>query len=170
MSIKRITQKYSWVLTDKPFFFVYARLSIITPKIYTGICRNAPFIGMEFRLPHDLETPQMCLLCSRATTQKCFYDMCYTGKPTRGVIQRYGNIFGQPGEYSVECMLICPRAIGLASMPVPCMSHQRNRYSVITQGGVKHLKQHRVRYEDYHQAAGGRYSPPFLMLGVPKSF
>jgi hypothetical protein len=118
------------------------------------IDKSSPFIGVEFRLPQDPQPPQMCLLCSRATTQKCFYDMCYAGKPTRGLIQRHGNIFGQPGEYAVECMLLCPRAIGLASMPVPCMSHQRNRYSVSSQGGIKRLKQHRVRFEDYQPPQG----------------
>lgn len=119
------------------------------------IDRSSPFVGVEFRLPHDPKAPQMCLLCSRATTQKCFYDMCYAGKPMRGLIQRHGNIFGQPGEYAVECMLICPRSIGLASMPVPCMSHQRNRYSVCSQGGVKWLKQHRVAHKDFQAKPAG---------------
>ena len=114
------------------------------------IDRTAPFVGVELRLPNDPEQPQMCVLCSRATTQKCFYDMCYLAKATKGVIQRYGGIFGQPGEYALECMLVCPRAMGLANMPVPSMSHQRNRYSVVAHGGIKHLKQHRVGLEDFH--------------------
>ena len=114
------------------------------------IDRTAPFVGVELRLPRDPEgDPQLCVLCSRATTQKCFYDMCYLGRPVKGVIQRYGCIFGQPGEYATECMLVCPRALGLASMPVPSMSHQRNRYSVVSHGGVKHLRQHRVAHEDF---------------------
>jgi hypothetical protein len=114
------------------------------------IDRTAPFVGVELRLPRDPEgEPQLCVLCSRATTQKCFYDMCYLGRPVKGVIQRYGCIFGQPGEYATECMLVCPRALGLASMPVPSMSHQRNRYSVVSHGGVKHLRQHRVSHEDF---------------------
>ena len=114
------------------------------------IDRGSPFIGVEFRLPNDPDTTQMCLLCSRATTQKCFYDMCFLGKQMKGIIQRFGNIFGQPGEYSVECMLMCPRNIPLISMPVPCMSHQRNKYSVINHGGLKCLKQQRVGFEDFH--------------------
>jgi hypothetical protein len=114
------------------------------------IDRTAPFVGVELRLPHDPERePQLCVLCSRATTQKCFYDMCYLGKPVKGVIQRYGCIFGQPGEYATECMLVCPRTLGMASMPVPSMSHQRNRYSVVCHGGAKHLRQHRVAHEDF---------------------
>lgn len=115
------------------------------------IDHTAPFVGVELRLPNDPEEAQMCALCSRATTQKCFYDMCYLSRPVKGVIQRYGGIFGQPGEYAFECMLICPRALGLASMPVPSVSHQRNRYSVVSHGGIKHLKQHRVGFEDFQR-------------------
>ena len=110
---------------------------------------TAPFVGVELRLPNDPDQEQMCALCSRATTQKCFYDMCYLSRPIKGVIQRYGGIFGQPGEYAFECMLVCPRALGMANMPVPSVSHQRNRYSVFCLGGIKHLKQHRVGFEDF---------------------
>jgi hypothetical protein len=120
------------------------------------IDRVAPFIGVELRLPNDPEQAQMCVLCSRATTQKCFYDICYLSKPIKGVIQRYGGIFGQPGEYALECMLVCPRAVGMANMPVPCMSHQRNRYTVVCHGGIKHLKQARVAFEDFqHPSSTG---------------
>lgn len=110
---------------------------------------TAPFVGVELRLPNDPDQEQMCVLCSRATTQKCFYDMCYLSRPIKGLIQRYGGIFGQPGEYAFECMLVCPRALGMANMPVPSVSHQRNRYSVFCLGGIKHLKQHRVGFEDF---------------------
>lgn len=121
------------------------------------IDRTAPFVGVELRLPNDPEkTPQMCVLCSRAATQRCFYDMCYLGRPVKGVIQRYGGIFGQPGEYAAECMLIAPRGLGLTSMPVPAMSHQRNRYSVVNHGGTKQLQQHRVAFEDFqHPSSTG---------------
>ncbi len=74
---------------------------------------------------------------------------CYAGKSPKAVIQRYGNIFGQPGEYSTECMLVCPQGLALHAMPLPCMSHQRSRYSVVTQGGVKSLRQHRVSHEAF---------------------
>lgn len=113
------------------------------------IDRTSPFVGVELRLPNDPEQAQMCVLCSRATTQRCFYDMCYLSRPIKGVIQRYGGIFGQPGEYAMECMLVCPRSFGLANMPVPSMSHQRNRYSVVSHGGIKHLRQQRVGFEDF---------------------
>lgn len=114
------------------------------------IDKNAPFIGVELRLQGDPDQPQMCVLCSRATTQKCFYDICFLGRSVKGVIQRYGGIFGQPGEYAQEVMIIPPRSMGLASMPVASVSHQRNRYSVVVHGGIKHLKQHRVGAEDFH--------------------
>jgi hypothetical protein len=110
----------------------------------------APFTAVEFRMPEDPPAEaQMCVLCSRRTTQKMFYDMCYAGKAPKCVIQRYGNIFGQPGEYSVECMLACPQGFDLHCMPLPIMSHQRNKYSVLSSGGLKYLKQHRVSYEHF---------------------
>ncbi len=114
----------------------------------------APFIGVEFRLFGDNPKPQMCVLCSRKTTQKLFYDMCYTGKAPQGIIQRYGNIFGQPGEYAVECMLACPQGFNLHSMPLPIMSHERNKYSVYSSGGLKCLQQHRVSHEHFHPPSG----------------
>jgi hypothetical protein len=113
------------------------------------IDRSAPFTAVEFRLFHDDKKPQMCVLCSRMTTQKMYYDMCYSGKSPKGVIQRYGNIFGQPGEYAVECMLACPPSFNLHCMPLPIMSHERNRYTVYSSGGIKHLQQHRVAFEHF---------------------
>ena len=118
-----------------------------------------PFVGVELRLPNDPEEAQMCVLCSRSTTQKCFYDICFLGRPTTGIIQRYGCMYGQPGEYAAECMLIPSRALGIANMPVPSVSHQRNRYSVTTHGGCKHLKQHRVGYEDFQHPSSTAKSP-----------
>jgi len=115
------------------------------------IDRSAPFIAVELRLPNDSDQPQMCVLCSRAATQKCYYDMCYLNRHTKGLIQRYGVIFGQPGEYAVECVLVSPPAVGLTCMPVPSMSHQRNRYSVVCHGGIKSLRQHRVSFEDFQR-------------------
>lgn len=118
-----------------------------------------PFVGVELRLPNDPEEPQMCVLCSRFITQKCFYDICFLGRPTTGIIQRYGCMYGQPGEYAAECMLIPSRALGITNMPVPSMSHQRNRYSVVTHGGLKHLKQHRVGYEDFQHPSSTAVTP-----------
>ena len=123
------------------------------------IDKASPFVGAEMRLPNDPEEPQMCVLCSRSTTQKCFYDICFLGRPTTGIIQRYGCLYGQPGEYAAECMLIPSRALGIANMPVPSVSHQRNRYSVTTHGGLKHLKQHRVGYEDFQHPSSTADAP-----------
>lgn len=47
-------------------------------------------------------------------------------------------------------MLVCPPEIGLQCMPLPIMSHQRNRYSVVNTSGHKYLRQHRVAFEGFH--------------------
>ena len=117
------------------------------------------FTAVEVRLPHDPPQPQMCVLCSRKTTQKLFYDMCFAGEPVKGVIQRWGNIFGTSGEYAPECMLSCSAPAMLVAMPVPCMSHQRNRYTVEVRGGVRSLKQNRVAPEDFQ--------PPSVCASTP---
>jgi hypothetical protein len=110
---------------------------------------NAPFTAVEFRLFNDPPEPQMCVLCSRKVTQKMFYDMCFSNNAPKCLIQRYGNIFGQPGEYATECMLACSSGAFLHCMPLPIMSHQRNKYSVMTMGGNKKLVQHRVSFEHF---------------------
>jgi len=112
-----------------------------------------PFVGVEFLLPSEAITrpaaSQFCVLCSRKVTQKLFYDVLLTGKDVHGLIQRYGNLCNVPGEYARECMLICPPHAPLHCMPLPVMSHQRNKYRVKISSGVKHLEQLRVRYEDF---------------------
>ena len=118
---------------------------------------NAPFVAVQFDLPNEPETspdPKLCVLCSRRTTQKLFYDACYSGKRVQGVIQRYGNLCNQPGEYARECMLICPPNAPWHCLPLPIMSHQRNRYRVQIVAGVKHLQQLRVSHEDFCSPSG----------------
>jgi hypothetical protein len=90
---------------------------------------NIPFIGTEFLLPGESKksTPNFCVLCARKITQKLFYDVLFTGKEPPGLIQRHGNICNTPGEYALECMLVCPVNQPLHCMPVPIMSHQRNK-------------------------------------------
>ena len=100
--------------------------------------------------------PKLCVLCSRKTTQKLFYDACYSGARIQGLIQRYGNLCNQPGEYARECMLICPPSAQWSCMPLPIMSHQRNRYRVQVVAGVKHLQQLRVAHEDFFVSPSGR--------------
>lgn len=110
-----------------------------------------PFTGVEFLIPGAPapKTPQLCVLCSRKVAQKLFYDVIFTGTSVRGVIQRYGNICNVPGEYARECVLVCPPHAPLQCMPLPLMSHQRNKYRVRLNGGVRSLEQLRVRYEDF---------------------
>jgi hypothetical protein len=120
---------------------------------------NAPFIAVEFDLPSDeanQHTPKLCVLCSRKTTQKLFYDACYSGTRIQGLIQRYGNLCNQPGEYARECMLICPPSAQWHCLPIPIMSHQRNRYRVQVVAGIKHLQQLRVSHEDFFVTPSGR--------------
>lgn len=118
------------------------------------IDKNAPFVGVQFELPGtagkgDAAGARMCVLCYRKTTQKLFYDACYSGRRVQGLIQHYGNLCNQPGEYSRSCMLICPPTAQWQCMPLPVMSHQRNRYRVHVVAGVKHLQQLRVAHEDF---------------------
>jgi hypothetical protein len=131
---------------------------------------NAPFIAVQFDLPNELPTelssdsaeqqtkqePKLCVLCSRKTTQKLFYDACYSGKRVLGLIQRYGNLCNQPDEYARECMLICPPSAPWHCLPLPIMSHQRNRYRVQIVAGVKHLQQLRVSHEDFFVSPSGK--------------
>jgi hypothetical protein len=135
------------------------------------IDKASPFVCAELRLPHDPESAQLCVVCSRAATQKSFYDMCFLGRPIAGIIQRFGSIYGQPGEYAAECMLIPPRALGLANMPVPSVSHQRNRYTVTVLGGLKHLKQARVSFEDFRppSSTGAACSSTGCSTAAPSS-
>jgi hypothetical protein len=137
------------------------------------IDHNAPFIAVQFDLPNELldtsstnsnpnpsnpnpsnpnpnaTAPKLCVLCCRKTTQKLFYDACYSGKRVQGLIQRYGNLCNQPGEYARDCMLICPPNAPWHCLPLPIMSHQRNRYKVQIIAGIKHLQQLRVSHEDF---------------------
>ncbi len=53
------------------------------------------------------------------------------------------------GEYARECMLVCPPHAPLHCMPLPVMSHQRNKYRVRISNGIKCLDQIRVRHEDF---------------------
>jgi hypothetical protein len=113
-----------------------------------------PFVGVEFTLGNNA-TPfdtgaQMCILCSRRLTQELFYNMVYNGHRFRGIIQRYGSLCNQPGEYAREAMLICPQNGLMHNMPLPMVAHHRHRYSVFSQNGIRYLRQHKVQYEDFH--------------------
>ena len=110
---------------------------------------DQPFIGVEFLLPGEQQpaTPHMCVLCCRAVTQQLYYDVMFDKQDCCGVIQRFGNIHSQPGEYALSAMLIAAQSAPVHIMPLPIVSHQRNRYTTYVQGGIKHLKQSRVHFQ-----------------------
>ena len=112
------------------------------------IDRTQAFVGVEFLLPGEAvpRTPHLCVLCCRATTQQLYYDVMFDKVEFPGCIQRYGNIHSEPGEYSLDAMLIAVQTAPVHVMPLPIVSHQRNRYSVRVAGGIKHLKQSRVHF------------------------
>ncbi len=117
-----------------------------------------PFTCVEFRLPNEPlpNEQQLCVLCLRKLTQSMFYDIVYQGNRFNGVIQSHGNICDQPGEYARQVMLSCPIGGPVHCMPLPIVAHQRNRYSVVLNNvGVKHLKQHRVAWEDFRSTPPG---------------
>ena len=115
-----------------------------------------PFILPEFILPgehiiSENSHPQLCVLCSRKVTQQLYYDLIYSKQPfPNALIQRYGNICG-PGEYAQESLLITPFCAPLVCMPLPMMSHQRNKYVVTTAGGYNQIQQVNVAFEDFHR-------------------
>ena len=112
------------------------------------IDRGQPFVGVEFLLPGESvpRTPHLCVLCCRATTQQLYHDVMFDRVEFPGCIQRFGNIHSEPGEYSLDAMLIAVHTAPVHVMPLPIVSHQRNRYNVYVTGGIKHLKQSRVHF------------------------
>lgn len=115
------------------------------------IDKSNPFTGVELILPGEDETDEkhMCVLCHRRFVQSMFHDIVYGGAEFRGIIQRYGNICGQPGEYAKEVALICPPNGPTQCMPFPSVSHQRNKYTVKTVGGVRYVIQTNMSPEDF---------------------
>ena len=124
------------------------------------IDRAQPFVGVEFLLPGEPvpRTPHLCVLCCRAITQQLYYDVMFDKADFPGTIQRFGNIHSQPGEYALDAMLIATPAAPAHIMPLPIVSHQRNRYMVHISGGIKWLRQSRVYFQSTPScsADGGR--------------
>ncbi len=124
--------------------------------IFKGQCEcmkidaDNAFVGVQFELP-TLQSARngMCLLCLRKSTHVLFYNILKQGHSTQTVIQKYGNICNEPGEYHPSAMLICPPNGPVHSLPMPIVAHQRNRYSVVHHHGIKYMKQHRVYMEDF---------------------
>jgi hypothetical protein len=111
---------------------------------------DKPFTAIEFLLPGEKQppTPHLCVVCCRAVTQQLYYDIMFDKHDFGGVIQRFGNIHSQAGEYALDAMLIAAPNVALHIMPLPIVSHQRNRYSVFIKRGIKHLKQSRVYFQN----------------------
>jgi hypothetical protein len=113
------------------------------------IDRLQPFVGVEFLLPSEERppTPHLCVLCCRAITQQLYYDVMFDKADFPGVIQRFGNIHSEAGEYALDAMLIAAPTAPVHVMPLPIVSHQRNRYTVYVQAGIKRLRQSRVYFQ-----------------------
>lgn len=115
------------------------------------IDKSEAFVATEFLLPWEdrKQTPNLCVVCHRAVSQQLFYDIMFDEGCVgfQGVIQRYGNIHSQTGEYDRDACLICPPSGPLSAMPLPLVSHQRNRYTVYRSNGFRHLRQHRVHFQ-----------------------
>jgi len=114
------------------------------------IDKKQPFIGVEFLLPGERppKTPNMCVLCYRATTQQLYYDVIFDKCEFPGCIQKFGNIHSEQGEYLLESMLISTPTAPPHIMPLPIVSHQRNRYTVTVVSGIKRLKQSKVYFQN----------------------
>ena len=113
------------------------------------IDRDNQFVGVQFALPSMEASNGMCLLCLRKSTHLIFYNVLREGHRVKHVIQKYGNICNQAGEYHPSAMLICPPNGPVHCMPLPIVAHQRNRYSVVTHFGIRFMKQHNVNMEDF---------------------
>lgn len=122
---------------------------------------HVPFVGVQFKLPVppvtsmpssvDIYENKLCVLCLRKQTQEIFYNIMFNKVKFHGICQLYGNICDVPGEYSKQVMLCCPLSGPVHNLPLPICVHQRNRYHVIENAGVKALKQVRVGYECFRK-------------------
>jgi len=114
------------------------------------ISKTNPFVGVQFAVPNtEHGNNSMCVLCLRKVTTLLFYRTIQKGISVNTQIQRHGNICNQAGEYHPSVMLICPPNGPVASMPLPIVAHQRNRYEVVLVHGVCYLKQLRVGMQDF---------------------
>lgn len=156
--IPLVTKKYEESFMREPIYADERQCVMGTECECNFISVNDPFVGVEFWLPDEHGHPSdgdnhvngLCVLCNRKLTQSLFYDIVYSGKPYRGVVQKYGSICGVPGEYARDVMLICPPNAGFVEcMPFPAVSHQRNKYTVIVHGGKRHIRQNNMEHKDF---------------------
>lgn len=114
---------------------------------------TCPFVGVCFPIPNyntgEMIENSMCVLCLRKVTQLLFYHVIQCGMKVDNLIQKYGNICNQKGEYHPSAMLICPPSSAAGCMPLPIVAHQRNRYKIERVSGVVWLRQQRVYMEDF---------------------
>lgn len=103
------------------------------------------FVGTRFLIPNicgeQVHLNTMCILCLRKHTLLLFYKTMHAGYDPGVVIQRYGNICNEPGEYSQSAMIFANPNGPVQCMPLPIVAHQRNRYTVVRVGGIPHLRQ-----------------------------
>lgn len=111
--------------------------------------KSRPFVAVEFLLPGERpgRTPNMCVLCYRSTTQQLYYDVIFDKCDFSGCIQKFGNIHSESGEYALDAMLIAAPTAPVHIMPLPIVSHQRNRYQIYVSSGIKRLKQSKVYFQ-----------------------
>jgi hypothetical protein len=117
------------------------------------IDKQRPFVCVRFQLPNFECDPKittinkdivLCVICIRKITKRLFYDLVFKGAVPLKVIQLYGNIFGVSGEYDINSALICPVSGPQQSLPVPVVSHERNKYKTKLVNNHIHLEQVRV--------------------------
>ncbi len=108
------------------------------------------FVGVAFVMPEiSVDARGMCILCLRKLTQMLFYRVQKSGYKSSHLIQLYGNVCDQPGEYHSSAMLVMPPHGPVHCMPLPVVAHQRNKYYVVHEGGCRRLKQRNVYVEDF---------------------
>ena len=109
---------------------------------------SQPFVGTQFIFP-ELRENKLCIICLRKTSALLFYHTINKGVHPKGLIQMYGNICNEEGEYHPGRMLICPPSGPVHCMPHPILAHQRNLYKVVEHNGIRHAKQINVGMEDF---------------------
>lgn len=108
------------------------------------------FVGVAFVMPElRSEETSMCILCLRKLTQMLFYRVVHGGLVSDKLLQTYGNVCDVPGEYHSSAMLIMPPHGPVHCMPLPVVSHQRNKYFVVLKDGRRFLRQRHVYVEDF---------------------